>query len=142
MQQSSGESPLAEAFQALRSLEQVRHENIANEKKNFEYLHQTFKKMKGLNNELLPDFIDLQRQIVAYLQTPSYVNFYKCHDKKLTKNTIKRCVIEPFCDKFMKINSLSVAAGAQGSPLMSEIARFKDRPEVLESLLDVFIDLD
>lgn len=25
---------------------------------------------------------------------------------------------------------------------MSEIARFKDRPDVLESLIDVFIDLD
>jgi hypothetical protein len=37
----------------------VRHENIAAEKRHFEFLHQTFKKMKGLNNDLLPDYIEL-----------------------------------------------------------------------------------
>lgn len=68
--------------------------------------------MKGLNNDLLPEFIKLQRMIVAYLHTPAYINYYKCHDKKLTKNTVKRCVVEPFCEKYMKINSVSVAAGA------------------------------
>lgn len=97
--------------------------------------------MKGLNNDLLPEFVKLQRQIVAYLHTPAYINYYKCHDKKLTKNTVKRCVIEPFCEKFMKINSVSVAAGAQGSPLMSEIARFKDQPVVFETLNQTLIEL-
>jgi hypothetical protein len=120
----------------------VRHENIAAEKKNFEFLQTTFRKMKGLNNDMLPDFIRLQRQIVAYLHTPSYVNYYKCHDKKLTKNTVKRCFVEPFCDKFLKINSVSVAAGAQGNPMMSEIARFKDNHSVFETLSQTLCDLD
>jgi len=31
-------TPLKEAFQALKNLENVRHENIAAEKKNFEFL--------------------------------------------------------------------------------------------------------
>ena len=58
--------------------------------------------MKGLNNDLLPEYVNLQRQVVAYLITPSFVNYYKVHDKKLTKNTIKRCVVDPFCEKMMK----------------------------------------
>jgi hypothetical protein len=81
----------------------VRFENIAQEKRNFELLQTTFRKMKGLNNDILPEYVRLQRQIVAYLHTPSYINYYKCHDKKLTKNTVKRCFIEPFCDKLMKV---------------------------------------
>lgn len=36
MQESS---PLKDAFLALKSLEAVRHESIAAEKKNFEFLH-------------------------------------------------------------------------------------------------------
>jgi len=98
--------------------------------------------MKGLNNDMLPDFVRLQRQIIAYLTSPSYINYYKCHDKKLTKNTMKRCFVEPFCDKFLKINSVSVAAGAQGNPLMSEIARFKETHSVYETLNQTLCDLE
>lgn len=69
--------PLKEAFQALRTLESVRHENVAAERKNFDVLQSTFRKMKGLNNDSLPEYVRLQRQIIAYLHTPQYVNYYK-----------------------------------------------------------------
>lgn len=55
---------------------------------------------------------------------------------------MKRCFVEPFCEKFLKINSVSVAAGAQGNPLMSEIARFKDTPAVFETLNQTLGDLE
>jgi len=83
----------------------VRFETAPSEKKNFEFLQTTFRKMKGLNNELLPEFVKLQNMIVGFLITPTYANYYKKNDKKLTKNTVKRCVVEPFCEKFMKIST-------------------------------------
>ena len=86
-------------------MESVRFETAPNEKKNFEFLQTTFRKMKGLNNDLLPEFVKLQAQIVAFLNTPTYNNYFKKNDKKLTKNTIKRCIVEPFCEKFMKIST-------------------------------------
>ena len=113
--------PLKEAFVALRSLENVRFEQIQEEKKNFEVLHNVFKKMKGLNNEHLPEYVKLQRQIVSYLYKPQFVNYYKVHDKKLTKNTVKRCFIDPFCEKFMKSTD-------DTSPLGTELAKYKDVP--------------
>jgi deoxyhypusine synthase len=78
----------------------------------------TFKKMKGLNNDQLPEYVNLQHQIVKYLSTPSYNNYFKVHDKKLTKNTIKRCVVDPFCEKFMKVNDSKIV----------EIARHLSQP--------------
>ena len=139
------ESPLKEAFQALRNLENVRHENVQNEKKNFEYLQTTFRKMKGLNNEHLPEYVKLQKQIVAYLHTPSYTNYYKVHDKKLTKNTVKRCFVEPFCDKFMKSGVPNLTPGQleDSSVLLQvELAKFKNQPNVFEDLTATLIELD
>lgn len=58
--------------------------------------------MKGLNNELLPEYVALMRKLVEFLLTPTYHNYYKKYDKKLTKNIVKRCVVEPFTEKFLK----------------------------------------
>jgi len=58
--------------------------------------------MKGLNNDQLPDYVALMQGIVEYLHSPHYINMFKKYDKKLTKNMIKRCVVEQFCDKFLK----------------------------------------
>ena len=69
---------------------------------------------------------------MKYLSTPSYTNYYKVHDKKLTKNTIKRCVIDPFCEKFMKMSDNQVV----------EIARFVSQPSVFENLNATLIDID
>ena len=97
--------------------------------------------MKGLNNDSLPEYVSLQNQIVHYLRSPSYANYYKNHDKKLTKNTVKRCVVEPFIDKFMKSPSQS-SAGEMVNVLTVEIARFKDQPSVFEILNETLITLD
>ena len=58
---SSDGGPLKEAFQALRTLESVRLENVPAERKNFDVLQSTFRKMKGLNNDALPEYVRLQR---------------------------------------------------------------------------------
>ena len=58
--------------------------------------------MKGLNNELLPEYVSLMSMTVEFLHTPTYINYYKNYDRKLTKNMVKRCVVEPFSNKFMK----------------------------------------
>lgn len=50
IQASTGDL-LKEAFQALKILETVRFDEVQQEKKNFETLHNVFKKMKGLNND-------------------------------------------------------------------------------------------
>jgi hypothetical protein len=57
------------------------------------------------------------------------------HDKKLTKNTVKRCVIDPFCEKFMKSTD-------DTSSLGTELAKYKDVPQVYEMLAQTFVDLD
>ena len=97
--------------------------------------------MKGLNNDLLPEYVRLQRQVVAFLRTPTYANYFKALDKKLTKNTIKRCVVEPFSDKFMK-SSVALSEGLPSEPLKAEIARFKDQPEVFQTLNETLLECD
>ena len=82
--------------------------------------------MKGLNNDALPEYVRLQRQIVAYLHTPQYVNYYKSQDKKLTKNTVKRCVLEPFCEKFMKVHGSEEDLSQSNTVLNTEIARYRN----------------
>ena len=85
--------------------------------------------MKGLNNDNLPEYVRLQRQIIAYLKTPQYVNYYKSQDKKLTKNTVKRCVLEPFIEKFLKPDGILEGVSEVGTVhnlMRTEIARFID----------------
>jgi len=41
-------------------------------------------------------------QIIEYIQTPQYNNFFKEFDKKLSKNVLKRCVVDPFSERIMK----------------------------------------
>jgi hypothetical protein len=93
--------------------------------------------MKGLNNEQLPEYVQLMRDIVGYLQTPTFINFYKKYDKKLTKNMAKRCIVEPFCDKIMKNTN-----GAGGGVASFEITRFKDQTHVFETMNKTFIQLN
>jgi hypothetical protein len=50
----------------------------------------------------------------------------------LTKNTIKRCVVDPFCEKFMKLNENQVV----------EIARHASQLSVFETLNATLIDVD
>jgi len=38
---------------------------------------------------------EVSKEILEYIQTPQYNNFFKQFDKKLTKNLLKRCVIDP-----------------------------------------------
>ena len=78
--------------------------------------------MKGLNNDLLPEYCRLMNEIVQFLHSPLYHNFFKSKDKKLTKNMVKRCVVDPFRDKFMKKREDSTY----------EISRYFTQPTVFE----------
>ena len=34
--------------------------------------------------------------VLEFVQSVQFNNFYKCFDKKLTKNIWKRCIVDPF----------------------------------------------
>jgi len=34
--------------------------------------------------------------VLDFVQSAQFNNFYKCFDKKLTKNILKRCIVDPF----------------------------------------------
>ena len=40
--------------------------------------------------------------IIEYVKSPQFNNFFKEYDKKLTKNVLKRCVIDPFTERIMR----------------------------------------
>lgn len=40
--------------------------------------------------------------IIDYIKSAQFNNFFKKFDKKLTKNVLKRCVINPFTERIMK----------------------------------------
>ena len=50
----------------------------------------------------LAEHLDLMIKIMDYCQSPQFANFFKAFDKKLTKNVLKRCVIDPFTERVMK----------------------------------------
>ena len=41
-------------------------------------------------------------EIIDYVKSPQFNNFYREFDKKLTKNVLKRCVVDPFTERIMK----------------------------------------
>jgi len=49
----------------------------------------------------LNDYLQLINAILEYSESPSYKNYFAKFDKKLTKNLVKRCVVEPLCEKFL-----------------------------------------
>ena len=50
----------------------------------------------------LAEYLDLMIKIMDYSQSPQFANFFKAFDKKLSKNVLKRCVIDPFTERIMK----------------------------------------
>ncbi len=110
--------------------------------------------MKGINNDQLPEYANLMAELVEYLHTPQYINFFKNYDKKLTKNMVKRCVVEPFCDKFLKAKmgeEPEIARWKEGvaieqvGKLLIEVNQYdmltENLREVLKEGLDSFMDL-
>ena len=41
-------------------------------------------------------------QIVEWVDSPQYKNFFKEFDRKLSKNVLKRCIVEPFSERIMR----------------------------------------
>ncbi len=77
-------------------------------KKGFESMYRIFNRFKqelvvsNQNQNVLKIYIQLMTDIIEYVQSPQYNNFFKEFDKKLTKNILKRCVVEPFNERIMK----------------------------------------
>ena len=97
------EYSLQDCLAALDALQASRFENRMETKRNFEVLYKAFgqfKKQSGVKN--LAEYLDLMIKIMDYCQSPQFANFFKAFDKKLTKNVLKRCVIDPFTERIMK----------------------------------------
>ena len=41
-------------------------------------------------------------RIMDYCQSTQFANFFKAFDRKLTKNVLKRCVVDPFSERIMR----------------------------------------
>ena len=65
-------------------------------------------------DKVLKPYLILMIDIIEYIQCPQYNNFFKEFDKKLTKNILKRCIIEPFAERIMKkcVHETEVNKGA------------------------------
>ena len=49
----------------------------------------------------LPDFLEIMIELIEYIQTPAYINYFQNYDKKLTKNILKRCIVEVICERIL-----------------------------------------
>ncbi|CDW89100.1 ubiquitin carboxyl-terminal hydrolase 32 [Stylonychia lemnae] len=124
-------SSLRESFQALKAMTDTKFDQVKGQKKKFEQITLCFEKMKGLNNDHLPEYVSLMRQLVEFLHAPQYINFYRNCDKMLTQNLVKSCVVEPFKNKFM-------TPRPEGG---FELSRFASHPNLLEDVNKIFIEL-
>ena len=79
--------------------------------------------------------------IIEYIQSPQYHNFFKEFDKKLTKNILKRCVVEPFNDRIMK---KSQRPNSEGNMVEATEVEFcpEDTIEMLNTLLKELFKID
>ena len=46
-------------------------------------------------------YLDLMAEVVDYVETPQFVQFFQKFDKKLRKNVVKRCVVSPLAEKVL-----------------------------------------
>lgn len=67
------------------------------------------------------------RHLAEFLITPAYINYFKKYDKKLSKNLVKRCIVEPFTSKLMKS-----ATSYPPAPQDSTEVDARSNPESLE----------
>jgi len=71
-------------------------------KKNFDILYKTFNSFKKQKDSNIVEHLELMNSIIDYVKSAQFNNFFKEFDKKLTKNVLKRCVIDPFTERIMK----------------------------------------
>ena len=77
--------------------------------------------------------------IIEYVQSPQYNNFFKEFDKKLTKNILKRCVVEPFNERIMKKCLRSKSENEQ--VLMTEIELYEREDAVIGAMNNMLKEL-
>lgn len=107
----SAETDIEECVKALESLKESKFDDRVETKKCFDAIYRIFNRFKtdavisSVNEDpdkVLDMYLPLMIDIIEYIQSPSYNNFFKEFDKKLTKNILKRCIVEPFADRIMK----------------------------------------
>lgn len=49
----------------------------------------------------LVEMLEIMSEIMDYLQTPGYQNYFAQYDKKLTKNVLKRCIVEVIAERIL-----------------------------------------
>ena len=65
-------------------------------KKNFEVLYKLFQKMKSEDKIIsICEYCSVMNEIIEFVKCPQFKNYYKTYDKKLTKNVLKRCLVDP-----------------------------------------------
>ena len=74
-------------------------------KHSFKALQHTFKNFtleaKKTQNDTLLNYLCLMEEIIDYVETPQFKMFFQKFDKKLRKNVIKRCAINPLAEKVL-----------------------------------------
>ena len=105
------ETDVEEFKKAMDSLKESKFDDRVETKKCFDAIYRIFNRFKtdaviSSKNEnpdkVLDLYLPMMIEIIEYIQSPTYNNFFKDFDKKLTKNILKRCIVEPFADRIMK----------------------------------------
>ena len=99
MEGSSIPETLREAQSGIEKLKRSKFETKVEDKQHFETVQHAFKVMRANNNDYLPQYVSLMKDVLEFIMTPLYHNFFG--ERKLTHNLVKRCLIRPFCDKLM-----------------------------------------
>lgn len=69
-------------------------------------------------------------KIIDYIGSPQYNNFFKEFDKKLTKNLLKRCIVDPFAERIMK--KVQQPSDGETAVELAEIQFFENDEETIK----------
>lgn len=105
------EPDVDEFNRAMKCLKESKFDDRIETKKCFDAIYRIFNRFKTDvvvrggdedQDKVLDLYFPLMIEIIEYIQSPSYNNFFKEFDRKLTKNILKRCIVEPFADRIMR----------------------------------------
>ena len=133
------ESHIQAGHAALQGLEESNFDERAEAKRNFEQLYKVFLKFKQTPIESAADspllgWLKLMMKTIDYVQTAQYNNYFKEFDKKLTKNILKRCVVEPFAERIMQKVTTEEGDNETG---LGEIRLFEHDESTIQQLNEV-----
>lgn len=96
---------LKSGIQALETLKAAGFDERDAAKQEFMALYHTFTNFtidaKKTQSDSLYEYLGLMEQIIDYVATPQFKNFFREFDKKLHKNVIKRCAVLPLSERVL-----------------------------------------